>query len=107
MSNERTGDQDTWSGIRCDAQEKGVTPSRDPDGANYPDVPSCESPDQVTYWKGMEAYGPVWPNGPLQFKETSSVEVIILRLGHMTSLRAVDQTGIFMPFFQVQILVKI
>ena len=75
FSNERTGDQQTWSGIRCTSQKKGVTPSRDPDGLTDPSLPPCESPDQVTYWKGMEAYGPVWPAGRAQFKKTSSAKV--------------------------------
>ena len=61
--------------IRCKSEKEGVTPSREPEASSIPQVPSCESPEQVTYWKGLEARGPVWPDGPLQFKETASASV--------------------------------
>ena len=72
-SNERSEDVDTWSGIRCDADAP--IPERDPDGSSHPSLPSCESPEQVTYWKGVKGHGPVLPRGPMQFQETPSVMV--------------------------------
>ena len=38
------------------------------------DIKSCESPHQLTYWKGISAIGPVWPAGPKQAQVTNSVE---------------------------------
>ena len=33
---ERESDSATWSGLRCDLQQKSLTPSRDPDGVSDP-----------------------------------------------------------------------
>ena len=71
---ERKEDELSWSGIRCDLQKSTLTPSRKPDGLSIQDIKSCESPHQLTYWKGIYAIGPVWPAGPKQGQLTNSVE---------------------------------
>ena len=68
--------KEAWSGARCGLQGKGTKiPSRSLDGRYKPEVPSCVSPDQITYWRGIKAVGPLWPQGPGQFEHVSSVDV--------------------------------
>ena len=50
-------------------------PTRDPDGQSMSDIPSCESPDQISYWGGVLVNGPVWPDSPEQFKKTETAKV--------------------------------
>ena len=51
-------------------------PTRDPDGQSMSDIPSCESPDQISYWGGILVNGPVWPDSPEQSQKTTSAKVM-------------------------------